>query len=126
MKVQNISGYNTASFKGLKEIQGIEKKYAKGEQDKKLVEKALYANTAEMDITSDGVFVEKNDAEKIDSFLTAAQKARNGKLAFFLAEDLRKSFHLHDRTASNINDAMINIARKSDAVTKQDVLDYLV
>ena len=75
MKVQNISGYNTASFKGLKEIQGIEKKYAKGEQDKKLVEKALYANTAEMDITSDGVFVEKNDAEKIDSFLTAAQKA---------------------------------------------------
>lgn len=124
MLVQKIN--SSVSFGGAKEIDAIAKKYGRTQEDMKLAQLAKIAEDADYDITSDGEFAIPGEREKVDEFRKAAQESENEKLAFYLLNDFKKSSGSFYFASSSINMIMKGIAQKSDKISKQEVLDYLV
>ena len=124
MLVQRIN--NSVPFGGAKEIDAIAKKYGRTQDDMKLVQLAKIAEDADYDITSDGEFAIPCEREKVDTFRKAAQESENEKLAFYLLNDFKKSSGSFYFEASGVNMIMKGIAQRSDKISKQEVLDYMV
>jgi hypothetical protein len=92
----------------------------------KLVQLARIAEDADYDVTSDGEFAIPSEREKVDTFRKAAQESENEKLAFYLLNDFKKSSGSFYFESTCVNLIMKGIAQKSDKISKQEVLDYMV
>lgn len=124
MLVQRING--SVSFSGAKEIDAIAKKYARTPQDRQLAELAKIAEDAEFEITGDGEYAIPEEKEKVDTFQKAVKENKNDKLSFYLLNDFRGSSGDFYMPTTYVKQLMKGIAQRSDEISKQEVLDYLV
>lgn len=124
MLVQRIN--SSVHFGGAKEIVEIGKKYVRNANDYELTKLALIAQEAEHEITSDGDYPIASEKEKVDRFEQAVKASTNDKLAFYLLNDFRNTAGNFYMPETNVKQAMKSIAQRSDKISKQEVLDYLV
>lgn len=124
MLVQRIN--NSINFGGAKEIDAIAKKYAHTPQDRRLAELAKAAQEAEHEITGDGDYPISEEKAKVDTFQRAVKESSNDKLAFFLLSDFRNKAGNFYMPETNVKQLMKGIAQRSDEISKQEILDYLV
>lgn len=124
MLVQRIN--SSVNFGGAKEINEIGKKYVRNAKDYELTQLARIAEDAEFEITSDGEFSIPEEKQKVDTFKKAVQESDNDKLAFYLLNDFRNTSGNFYMPTTQVKMIMKGIAQRSNEISKQEVLDYLV
>lgn len=124
MLVQRIN--SSVHFGGAKEIVEIGKKYVRNAKDYELTQLAQMAEEAEHEITSDGDYPIDSEKEKVDRFQKAVTTSTNDKLAFYLLNDFRGTSGNFYMPETSVIQTMKSIAQRSDNISKQEVLDYLV
>ncbi|MBE7706836.1 MAG: hypothetical protein E7Z91_06310 [Cyanobacteria bacterium SIG30] len=119
------------SFAGRKEVVAIARKSGKlNKNEEKLVDNALAFHSIEINDSSDGAYYFSKDAgKKVDAFIDSLDKAGASKLSFMIAADALKSKHLDPRDFGHerckVQERLLNIARKANDVTKEDVLENI-
>ena len=91
-----------------------------------MAELAKIAEDAEFEITGDGEYAIPGEKEKVDTFQKAVKENKNDKLSFYLLNDFRGSSGDFYMPTTYVKQLMKGIAQRSDEISKQEVLDYLV
>ena len=120
------------SFAGKKEIQSIARNAGKlNTAQKELVKNACAYHDLEVDITGDGEFLAnpKLAQETSERLMDSLDKAGNSKFSYLIAVDVLSAPVMKENVSpvsrSTITKKALDIAEKSDEVTKKDIISNI-